>query len=252
MLTIHRSERADALVDALVAVVAEPLPDAFTPEIVAVPTRGVERWLTHRLGATLGATPGRADGVCANVEFPFPGRLVGDVLAVATGVDRAEDPWRPERLVWPLLDVIDEHVGEPWLGLLASHLGRAGEGDPDELRQSRRFATARHLADLFDGYGIYRPDMVLGWVDAGPGAPAPGIPHDAQWQPRLWHALRERVAARRWVSQRSTPRVGTATISGAKASGSGSATTATRASTRASARSLRWMVSTAPLRIASV
>ena len=196
MLTIHRSERADALVEALVDVVAVPIPDPFAAEVVAVPTRGVERWLTHRLGAVLGASPGRADGVCANVEFPFPGRLVGDVLAVATGVDRDEDPWRPERLVWPLLEVIDEHVDQPWLGLLASHLGRrSGDDGDDELRRGRRFATARHLAELFDGYAVYRPDMVLGWHDAGPGVAAPGIPDDAQWQPRLWHALRERVAA---------------------------------------------------------
>ena len=57
-------------------------------EVVAVPTRGVERWLTQRLSAVLGASPGRADGVCANVEFPFPGRLVNGAVATAAGVDR--------------------------------------------------------------------------------------------------------------------------------------------------------------------
>lgn len=208
MFRIHRSERADALVDALVEVVAQAPVDPFTPEVVAVPTRGVERWLTQRIAAAVGTSPGRADGVCANVEFPFPGRLVGDVLAEATGVDRHEDPWRPERLVWPLLDVIDESADEPWMALLATHLGQrprpggdrvdglsgnAGDVTDDELRHARRFATARHIADLFDSYGIYRPDMVLGWLDAGPGSPAPDIADDAQWQPRLWHVLRQRV-----------------------------------------------------------
>jgi exodeoxyribonuclease V gamma subunit len=43
MLTIHRAARADALVDALAAVLVDPLDDPFTPEVVAVPTRGVER-----------------------------------------------------------------------------------------------------------------------------------------------------------------------------------------------------------------
>ena len=52
----------------------------------------------------LGTSPGRHDGVCANVEFPFPGRLVGSALAAATGVDPESDPWSPERAVWPLLD----------------------------------------------------------------------------------------------------------------------------------------------------
>ena len=201
MFRIHRSERADALVDALLDVVRHAPPDPFTPEVVAVPTRGVERWLTHRIAAAVGTSPDGHDGVCANVTFPFPGRLVGDILAEATGVDRQEDPWRPERLVWPLLEVIDDCAGEPWMALLAAHLGHTRPGlpggepadDAGELRQTRRFATARHLADLFDGYGVYRPDMVLDWLDRGPGDREFDVPADAQWQPRLWHRLRSRV-----------------------------------------------------------
>ena len=106
-LHIHRAERADGLVEALGDVVVDPLDDPMVAEVVAVPTRGVERWLTQRLSARLGATPGRGDGVCANVDFPFPGRLVGGAVAAATGVDRDADPWLPERSVWPLLDVVD-------------------------------------------------------------------------------------------------------------------------------------------------
>ena len=211
MFRIHRSERADALVDALVELLRAPAGDPFGAEVVAVPTRGVERWLTHRIAAAVGTSPGGTDGVCANVEFPFPGRLVGDVLAEATGVDRTEDPWRPERAVWPLLELIDEQAGEPWMALLASHLGLSAdstddagdpgnEGDPDDdgtnaLRRARRFATARHLADLFDSYAVYRPDLVLSWLDHAGRGPYPDVPADAQWQPRLWLELRRRVAS---------------------------------------------------------
>ena len=77
MLHIHRAERADALVEALGRLLADPLADPFAPDVISVPTRGMERWLTQRMSASLGATPGRSDGVCANVEFPFPYRLVG-------------------------------------------------------------------------------------------------------------------------------------------------------------------------------
>lgn len=85
MLRIHRAERADRLVEALADVLAAPLDDPFAPEVVAVPTRGVERWLSQRLSGSLGVSPGRGDGVCANVWFPFPGRLVAGAVAVATG-----------------------------------------------------------------------------------------------------------------------------------------------------------------------
>ncbi|HEX8085429.1 MAG TPA: exodeoxyribonuclease V subunit gamma [Solirubrobacteraceae bacterium] len=179
MLHIHRSERADGLVEALRELLADPLPDPFAAEVVSVPTRGMERWISQRLSARLGASEGRGDGVCANVGFPPPRRLVGDAVAAAAGVDPERDPWRPERSVWSLLEVVDARLHEPWLATLAAHLG-AGE---DPLRKGRRFAVVRHLAELFDRCALHRPAMVRAWAD-GEG--------DA-WQPRLWRELREAI-----------------------------------------------------------
>src|SRR4051812_37880307 len=156
VLHLHRAERADGLVGALSALLAEPLADPFAAELVAVPTRGMERWLTQQLSAGLGAAPGRGDGVCANVGFPSPRRLVAEAVAGASGIDADADPWLPERAVWPLLEVVDEALGEAWLAPLAAHV----EGD----RRARRFAVVRHLADLFDRYGVQRPALVRGWV----------------------------------------------------------------------------------------
>ncbi|MDT7575818.1 MAG: exodeoxyribonuclease gamma subunit, partial [Pseudonocardiales bacterium] len=141
----------------------------------------------------LGTSPGRSDGVCANLRFPFPGRLVGDALAAATGVDRASDPWRPERLSWPLLDVVDASLGESWLEVLAAHLGGVDTlaGDRD-----RRFAAVRHLSDLFDRYAVHRPAMLRAWVagsdEDGDGVP---LPVDMAWQAKLWRQLRRVIAA---------------------------------------------------------
>src|SRR5579875_2860531 len=99
MLQVHRAERADVLADALAELLAEIPPDPFTREIVAVPTRGIERWLTQRLSARLGTRPGAGDGICANVEFPFPRTLVAEALARASGTAPDRDPWQPARLV---------------------------------------------------------------------------------------------------------------------------------------------------------
>ena len=185
MLHVHRAERADRLADGLAETLLEPLADPFAPDVVAVPTRGIERWLTQRLSTRLGTTPQRNDGVCANVEFPFPGRLIMGALAAATGIDPENDPWVAERSVWPLLAVVDECLGEPWLATLARHLEGA-RGDPED--PMRRFGAVRHIADLFDRYGVHRPDMVRAWV-AGTGAVSEG------WQPELWRRLRARIGA---------------------------------------------------------
>ncbi|MBA2317373.1 MAG: exodeoxyribonuclease V subunit gamma [Euzebyales bacterium] len=199
MLHIHRAERSDRLVVALAEVVAEPFDDPLVPEIVAVPTRGVERWLTQRLSHTLGVSAGRADGVCANVDFPFPGQLVGDAVRAATSAGRAAtameaDPWLPDRALWPLLDVVAERVGEPWLATLGAHLG--GADDTDRLRRDRRLGAVRHLADAFDRYGVHRPGMVRAWA-AGADTAADGtpLPADVAWQARLWRCLRERIGS---------------------------------------------------------
>jgi exodeoxyribonuclease V gamma subunit len=130
MLHIHRAERADRLVHVLGELLADPLSDPFASEIVAVPTRGMERWLTQRLSERLGASRGRGDGVCAKVEFPFPRRLLDGAVAAASGVDPDEDPWLPERALWPLLVVVDECLGEPWLHGLSAYLGGGPDADP--------------------------------------------------------------------------------------------------------------------------
>ncbi len=190
MLIVHRAERADRLVDALAAVVAEPLDDPFAAEVVCVPTRGIERWLSQRLSNTLGATAGRHDGVCANIAFPFPGRLVGAALQSVTGVDPATDPWAVERAVWPLLEVIDATLDEPWMRTLRTHLRSAD----DDTAPDRRFAAARHLADLYDRYAVHRPEMVTAWASGGDDDESgERLPGDLAWQAILWRRLRARL-----------------------------------------------------------
>ena len=193
MLHIHRAERADGLVDALRTILSDPLCDVFTPEVVAVPTRGMERWLTQRMSAELGRTPGRFDGVCANVDFPSPRRLVNAAVAAASGIDPDEDGWLPERMVWPLLEVVDASLSEPWLHVLAGHLGGNG-GDADSARRARRFSSARHLAELFDRYSLERPAMVRAWARGEDTDGAGGdLRADAAWQAELWRRLNQRI-----------------------------------------------------------
>ena len=196
MLHIHRAVRADALADALAALLSGTPADPFAPEVVAVPTRGMERWLTQRMSSVLGARAGHADGICANVEFPSPHRLVTDAVAAASGIDPAEDPWLPERSVWPLLTVVQESLNEPWMATLAAYLG-AGTGPSDPMRparQSRRLTTVRHLAGLFDRYALHRPEMLAAWA-RGEDLDAVGaaLPAASGWQAELWRRLRARI-----------------------------------------------------------
>ena len=154
----------------------------MTAEVVSVPTRGIERWLTQRLSTHLGATPGRHDGVCANIEFPFPGSVVNGALARAVGTDPDSDPWLPQRAVWPLLEVVEAHFDEPWLAPLAQHIRNS-----ETVHESKRFSSIRHVADLFDRYGVHRPEMLQRWADGSQDD------DEDSWQVHLWRMLRARI-----------------------------------------------------------
>ncbi|WP_369824586.1 exodeoxyribonuclease V subunit gamma [Cellulosimicrobium sp. CUA-896] len=192
MLHVHRSERADALVGPLARVLADPLDDPFATDVVAVPTRGVERWLAQRLSHFLGADG--ASGVCANVDFRGPRRLVEQVVADLTGVEPEDDPWRPERLAWSVLEVLDAHLGDPWAAPLARYVGEPG----DEVRRARRLTLARRLAGLLVDYARQRPEVVRAWSQPARGTvggSAHAAPDDLAWQPELWRRLLDRVPA---------------------------------------------------------
>ena len=182
MLNLHRAQRADRLVDVLAGILADPPEDPFAAEVVSVPTRGIERWLVQRLSGRLGTSgtqpAGDGDGICAGVEFPFPGRLVGAALALASGIEPDLDPWLPERMVWQLLAIVEEALEEPWMALLAGHLQSGRE---------RRFARLRRLAHLFDQYAERRPELLLAWARGE----EPDQQHE--WQAELWRRLRERI-----------------------------------------------------------
>ncbi len=190
-LVVHRAERADTLAAALAGLLAEPPDDVFAEEVVAVPARGVERWLTQRLSHHLGSRAGRADGICAAVRFPAPGALLAEIAG-----GRDTDPWSPDAAVWPLLDVLAECAAEPWCSALATHLGYAGDLPDAVHRRGRRYAVTRRVAGLFDGYAMHRPHLLAAWAagrdEDGWGDP---LPADMAWQPELWRRLRDRIDA---------------------------------------------------------
>ncbi len=190
-LHLHRAERTDLLADGLAALLADPLPDPFAEELVLVPARGVERWLSQRLSHVLGRGRG-ADGVCAGVAFRSPGSLIAQISAITgTAGTAADDPWSPDALAWPLLDAIDSSLDQPWCRTLATHLGHFDTGPEAELRRGRRYSVARRLAGLFASYASQRPRLLADWLNGD----ADDLDPDLTWQPELWRVVAANVPA---------------------------------------------------------
>ncbi|MFP6665375.1 MAG: exodeoxyribonuclease V subunit gamma [Deltaproteobacteria bacterium] len=168
MLTIHQSNRLEALVPELARICAPPLSDPFTPERIVVPNTGMARWLSLALAD--------AQGICLNVEFPLPATLVWEIWRKSLPDVPDESTFTPAAMTWrlmELLEALDEGAAAPLLAYL--------EGGND----SRRFDLASRIAAAFDQYLVYRPEMVLGWED-GRYATDHG---DEEWQAGLWREL---------------------------------------------------------------
>ena len=194
-LHLHTGERTDALADALGELLVTPLPDPFAREVVVVPARGVERWLTQRLSHRLGVGLRGGDGVCAGVDFVSPGSLVGLLLG-RDGPSGGDDPWDPDQLVWPLLEVIDESLGDPRLRTLARHLGHGDDSEHGRVQRSRRYGVARRIAGLYASYAVQRPQLVADWRAGDDTDGADGrLDDDLRWQAELWRRLVDRVPA---------------------------------------------------------
>ncbi|HEU5037960.1 MAG TPA: exodeoxyribonuclease V subunit gamma [Nocardioides sp.] len=189
-LQLHRAARTDVLADRLGELLATPLDDPFAEEVVVVPARGVERWLTQRLSHRLGTGPRGGDGVCAGVRFLNPASLISLLL----GRER-DDPWDPERLVWPVLATIDDCLDDPGFETLARHLGHGLDGPDGELRRNRRYSVAIRLAGLFASYARQRPSLVAGWREGDDGDGIGELAEDLRWQPELWRRVLPRVDA---------------------------------------------------------
>lgn len=181
---VYRGARIEALAGALAKnLFASPPKDVISPVDISVGSKGMERWLRHRLAVEL--------GISANFKFPFPGQAISAVY----GADpKAHAAWTPEALAWQVLEVLPELLDTEMFRPIARWLER----EADDARPvvgapigRDRWSLARELADVLDRAALFRPEWTQSW-DAGAAISGPTPP--PPWQGELWRAVRRRIA----------------------------------------------------------
>ena len=182
---IYSGNQLEGLADVLAGFLREPRSaGVLDPEIVVVPSRGLERWLKLRLA--------RVNGISANLEFPFPQAfLEQNVFAgLRQQIDARvnDDLFAEEMLVWKLFFALGKHgagaaAGQADLGVVDSYLKRTG----DELS---RYQLALELGNLFDRYLLFRPDLIRAWER---GENPLSQFKSSLWQKALWRDLGQGV-----------------------------------------------------------
>jgi len=168
---VHPSNQTEALVEALADVVRTPASaDPLASEAIVVQSRGMARWLAMALAERL--------DVWADMAFPFPRGVVEWALDAVVGRAPAARAFSSEQLIWAVAAELPRHLDHPAFDPVARYLA-------DDGRHLKRLQLARRIAQVFDDYVVYRPDLVRSWESGAAG----DVGAADAWQPILWRAL---------------------------------------------------------------
>ncbi|MBN2124104.1 MAG: exodeoxyribonuclease V subunit gamma, partial [Deltaproteobacteria bacterium] len=163
-LRLITSNRLEILAERLADALRRPPASPLDPEVVLVQSRGMERWLSLELA--------RHHGVCANVRFPFPNAFIRGLFQKVFSWLPDRSPFDPDVLTWRIMGLLPGLIQRNGFEGLHDYLGDGGE-------DLRRLQISGRIADLFDQYLLYRPEMMFAWERG----------EETHWQARLWREL---------------------------------------------------------------
>lgn len=165
-LFLKVSNSLESLAAGLSEDLAVPRGSVFEPNYIVTQTEGMNNWLKLQLAARL--------GISANQRFLKPNDFIQQLYFLLNG-PFAETLSR-ETLNWLLFQLLAE---KDFIKKFPDITGYYLHGSA--TLDVRRVALAEKVADLFDQYQIYRPEMIQEWNRTSPGA----VPAGA-WQQYLW------------------------------------------------------------------
>jgi len=179
----------EILAEQLAQIIRIPLPSPLTPEIIVVQSRGMERWISMALA-------GR-NGVSANCLFPFPNAFLEGIFKNIVPDLADNSPFEPSVMTFRLMKIIPECLDQNEFESLKTFLA----ADDHRLKL---FQLSGKIADLFDQYLVFRPELIFQWEQGKEEKNQPQA-----WQARLWQELtaadperRHRAAMRKMLLDR--------------------------------------------------
>ena len=179
---LYFSNDMEYLIDQLARQYGERSYGPFDSAAIVVQTSGMRRWVSIRMA--------EAHGIFAHATFYTPDELL---MAILRHLDLLQTPFlSKEQLAWVIY-----HMLEP---------DRVRREFPEIMHyvegEGRRVRFARRIADVFDQYSVYRPQMVAQW-NAGQPYVHPYLDNwqveqwqkYESWQRRLWNTVQQEVAA---------------------------------------------------------
>ncbi|OBT06659.1 exodeoxyribonuclease V subunit gamma [Vibrio sp. UCD-FRSSP16_10] len=172
MFTVYHSNQIDLLKSLLIALIRQqPLSSPFEQEQILVQSPGMSQWLKMELAKDM--------GIAANLNFPLPATFIWQMFIEVLPNVPKRSAFNKEAMTWKLMQVLPQKLKETTFSPLASYL----EQDEDD---SKLFQLAGKIADIFDGYLVYRPDYITAWEN---GEHPAELDQQGLWQGELWREL---------------------------------------------------------------
>ena len=147
-LRLYTSNRLEILADSLSEVLNKPLVSPLDTEVIVVQSRGMERWVSMQLA--------QRQGICANCRFPFPNHFVHEVFQRLLPDLPERSPFDPGILTWRIMKLLPSCITRPGFESLRAYLS-------DTQGDLKRFQLSERIADTFDQYLLFRPQMIINW-----------------------------------------------------------------------------------------
>ena len=173
-LILYKSNRLEALAEQLADELGRsPLSSPFTTERIVVQTQGMAQWLKLELC--------QRQGIAANLEFPFPRSFLFELMERV--LPESPCPIDPTALTWRIMETLKPLLENPAFTEIRKYLSNPADERP-------LFQLADRIANLFDQYSVYRPELIDGWIKRTETSdPA------ERWQAELWrHAMTGKLA----------------------------------------------------------
>ncbi|MFC1895354.1 exodeoxyribonuclease V subunit gamma [Thermodesulfobacteriota bacterium] len=163
-LRLFTSNRLEILTEALARVVGTPLSSPLDEEVIIVMSAGMKRWVSMQLAQYL--------GICANFAFPFPNTFVREISQKVVPNVSERLSFDPRIMTWKIMKLLPDFITKPGFESLKVYLG-------DTAVHLKRFQLSERIADTFDQYLLFRPEMIFRWESG----------EEEHWQAVLWREL---------------------------------------------------------------
>ncbi|NLS13105.1 exodeoxyribonuclease V subunit gamma [Vibrio sp. SM6] len=177
MFTVYHSNQVELLTSVLVALIQRaPLDNPFESEQILVQSPGMSQWLKMALAKEL--------GVAANLNFPLPATFIWQMFVEVLPEVPVRSAFNKEAMTWKLMQLLPEKCDDDAFASLTRYLD-------DDIDGTKRYQLAEKIADIYDGYLVYRPEWIAAWERNETVAE---LEDEHPWQPILWRELTDATA----------------------------------------------------------